>query len=118
MKSITTQKPKQKGGKLYDVTKLYLLTTQQKVKVDSQTIRYITEYFVGTGDSENYYEFFSNVRLNSLEVNEPPIFDKPFISDVAPLYPLVKVSIIDKETLFNLITNINALDRCALDVSS
>jgi len=103
-------------SQLYDVSNLYILTTERKVRADFETTRYITEYFAGVKDVDNYHEFFSNVGLNMLEGDEPSEFDKPFISKVAPLNQFVNSSTIEKQDIFYLIVNLNAMDRCALDV--
>ena len=108
----------QERGKsqLYDVNNLYIITTYRKVRADFETTRYITEYFAGIKDAEHYHEFFSNVGLNMLEGEEPLEFDKPFISKVVPLKQFVNTSIIEKQDIFYLVVNLNAMERCALDV--
>ena len=103
---------------LYNVSDLYILTTYRKISVDFKTTRYITEYFVGIKDTDNYYELFSNVCLKMLEGRELPVFDKLFISMVTPLNQYVTSSTIEKQDVFYLIVKLNALNRCALDVTN
>ena len=91
-------------------------TTKRKIRADFETTRYITEYFVGIKKFDKYHEFFSDVGLNMLEEHEPSEFDKPFISEVSPLKEFVNSPTIDKQALFYLIVNLNAMDRCALDI--
>lgn len=43
-------------------------------------------------------------------------FDKPFISKVVPLKQFVNTSTIEKQDIFYLVVNLNAMERCALDV--
>lgn len=108
----------QERGKtqLYDVNNLYIITTYRKIRADFETTRYITEYFAGIKDAEHYHEFFSKVELNMLEGEEPSEFDKIFISKVAPLKHFVNTSTIEKQDIFYLIVNLNAMERCVLDV--
>ena len=112
-----TQSRVQKN-QMYDVGDLYILTTYRKISADFETTRYITEYFVGIKDTDKYYELFSNVCLNMLEEQEPPVFDKPFISRVTPLSQYVTGSTIEKQDVFYLIVKLNALNRCTLDVTN
>ena len=111
----TTNKQREKCEE-YNVSDLYILTTYRKRRVDSETTRYITEYFIGVKDDEEYYEFFSNVHLNMLEGTVPPEFDKPFVSEVIPLNTVINISTIERNQIFNYILNFNAEERSALDV--
>ena len=115
LNNIITNKQREKGEE-YNVSDLYILTTYRKRRIDSETTRYITEYFIGVKDDEKYYEFFSNVQLNMLEGTNPPEFNKPFVSEVIPLNTVINISKIERNQIFNYILNFNAEERCALDI--
>ena len=118
LNKIAQNKSMSEKNQTYDVGDLYILTTYRKINADFETIRYITEYFVGIKDTDNYYELFSNVCLDMLEGQEPPVFDRLFVSKVEPLSQYVANSTIEKQDVFYFIVKLNALDRCALDVTN
>ena len=109
---------REEKNQMYDVSDLYIITTYRKISADFETTRYITEYFVGIKNTDNYYELFSNVCLNMLEGQEPPMFDKLFVSMVTPLSQYVTGSTIEKQDVFSFIVKFNGLNRCALDVTN
>ncbi|WP_458456954.1 hypothetical protein [Methanobrevibacter sp.] len=116
MDNTATNNREREKNELYDVSNLYLLTTERKTVADFETTRYILEDFVGIKREDKYYEFFSNTELNMEKDGEPSEFDKLFISKVKPLSEYIQSSTISKQDIFAYLIKINSCNRSVLDI--
>lgn len=102
--------------KIYNVNELYLLTTYRKIRVYYDTVRYITEYYIGKKSKENYTELFTEVEFEVSKKYEAQEFDKIYIVHVDNLSKHIDKISLNKKEIFDFITKINSLDRTCLDI--